>query len=133
LVDGRTVQPLPARSEAADRTVSFLIPENAASIRLVSRRATPVEVWPWLDDPRSLGVAVRGMTLRDRSGETVASADHPALTEGWHAAEYSENAAPWRWTTGDAVLPIVSDGPCLMELTLGTGLTYVDDECRLAT
>jgi antigen 43 len=136
IVDGRTVRPLAARrattGELSDRTVSFLIPEGAASVRLVSRRAAPVEARPWQDDPRILGVAVRCVTLRDRTGETVASADHPALIDGWHAAEFSGDGAPWRWTAGDAVLPIVSDGPCLVEITLATGLTYLDDAGLLA-
>ena len=132
IVDGRTVLPFLTQQEMDSRTVRFVIPEGAASVRLVSRRAAPVEARPWLDDPRPLGVAVRSMMLRDRTGETVAGADHPALTDGWYAPEYTEDGAPWRWTTGDAVLPIVSEGPCLVEITLGSDLTYLDDGDHLA-
>jgi hypothetical protein len=68
--------------------------------------------------------------LRDRTGETVVDADHPSLTDGWHAPERSRDDAPWRWTAGDAALPIAAEGPCALEITLGTGMIYIDD--RLA-
>src|ERR1019366_9276451 len=87
IVDGRTVLPFLTQQEMDSRTVRFVIPEDAASVRLVSRRAAPVEARPWLDDPRLLGVAVRAMMLRDRTGQTVVGADHPALTDGWYAPE----------------------------------------------
>jgi hypothetical protein len=70
--------------------------------------------------------------LRDRTGETVLGADHPALTDGWHAAEYSGDGAAWRWTSGDAMLPILSDGPCLLEIGLSAVMTYAD-EGRIAS
>lgn len=131
MVDGKMVRPLAAQGELTGetigRTVRFVVPEGAASVRLVSRRAAPGETRPWLDDPRLLGVAVRRMTLRDRTGDTVVDADHPALRDGWHAAEYTATGAPWRWTGGDAALPIVSDGPCLLEITLSATMTYADE------
>ena len=126
-VDGKTVRPLLVHGRMGDRMVSFMVPEGAASVRLVSRSAQPAERQPWVDDPRLLGVAVRSMALRDRTGETVLGADHPALTDGWHAAEHAADGAPWRWTGGDAVLPIISDGPCLLEITLSAAATYLDD------
>ena len=36
--------------------------------------------------------------------ETILSADHPALQEGWNDAERS-GAAMWRWTDGAATIP----------------------------
>jgi hypothetical protein len=39
---------------------------------------------------------------------------------------------PWRWTGGDAALPIVSDGPCLLEITLSAVMTYAGTGGRLA-
>ena len=74
-----------------------------------------------------MGVAVRAMVLRDRPGETVLGADHPALTDGWHAVEHSPDGVPWRWSEGNAALPIVSDGPCVLEIDLSETTTYVDE------
>ena len=107
------------RWRSRSQMVRFVVPDGARSVRLVSRSTRPARVGPWLDDPRRLGVAVRSMMLRDRTGRPCSDADHPALTDGWHAAEYAADGAPWRWSDGDAVLPIVSDGPCLLEITLG--------------
>ena len=136
VVDGRTVRPLTSQGDVAGdqsaRKISFVVPDGAVSVRLVSRRAIPVDARPWQDDPRLLGVAVRSLMLRDRTGETVVGADHPALTDGWHAAEYSADGATWRWTRGDADLPIVSNGPCLLEIALGGDMTYIVEEARQA-
>jgi hypothetical protein len=118
-VDGKTLWPL----TAAANTVTFLMPPDARAIRLRSRSAVPRERFPWLDDPRPLGVAVRSFRLRDRSGETVLPADHPALTDGWHAAERQLDGGTWRWSDGDALLPIVADGPCLMTIDLSEPAT----------
>jgi Hint domain len=128
VVDGKTMLPLAARG----RTISFVVPEGAGSVRLVSRSVNPGELRPWLDDPRRLGVAVRSMVLRDRTGETVCDADHPALTDGWHAVEHATDGSAWRWSGGDASLPIVSDGPCVLEVTLSETTTYLESTERLA-
>jgi len=87
---------------------------------------------PWLDDSRRLGIAVRSIVLRDRTGETELGADHPALTNGWHAVEHSPDGVPWRWSEGDAVLPIVSDGPCVIEINLSETTTYLANPEPLA-
>jgi len=108
------------------------MPEGADQVRLVSRSINPGLLRPWLDDQRRLGVAVRSMVLRDRSGETVLGADHPALTDGWHAVEHTPDGAPWRWSEGDAALPIVSDGPCVIEIDLSETTTYLDEPLHLA-
>jgi hypothetical protein len=128
LVDGRMLRPLANQTgQAAGGTVNFVVPEGAASVRLVSRTTIPGVLHPWLDDSRRLGVAVRAMVLRDRTGETVLAADHPALTDGWYAAEHTPGGAPWRWSDGDAVLPLVSDGPCQLGIALSETITYVEE------
>ncbi len=127
-VDGSTVRPFAAGAEVA----RFVVPEGAKSVRLTSRHAARIQTRPWLNDPRRLGVAVRSIRLRDRDGETVLGADHPALTDGWHRAEYSPEGAPWRWTDGDAALPIVSNGPCLLEIALSGATTYTENTGRRA-
>jgi hypothetical protein len=124
MVDGRPVRPL----TGSDQTMTFLMPEGARSVRLMSRAARPDEARPWVDDPRLLGLAVRRFVLRDRGGETVLDADHPALLHGWHSAEHAPDGAPWRWTDGSGELPIAADGPCLMEIAL-CGTTPGDTRC----
>ena len=83
LVDGRILRPITSRAGAAGETVSFVVPEGSGSVRLLSRSTDPALLRPWVDDARHLGVAVRAVVLRDRTGETVVGADHPALTDGW--------------------------------------------------
>ncbi len=123
LVDGRALRPL---GDAAGEVLSSVVPEGAASVRLLSRATIPGLVHPWLDDPRHLGVAVRAMVLRDRGGEIVIGADHPALTDGRHAPEHAPDGTPWRWSDGDAGVPLVSDGPCRLDIVLSETMTYVE-------
>jgi hypothetical protein len=127
MVDGKRLSPLAMR----DQTVSFMIPAGAKSVRLMSRAVIPRTLTPWHDEPRNLGVAIRSVTLRDRTGDIVLPADHPALTAGWHAPEYSDDGAVWRWTDGDATLPIAADGPCAVEIAVSGTTTYRQD-IRLA-
>ena len=124
VVDGTTVRPL----VSTDRTVSFMLPATAKSIRLVSRATRQSALMPWLDDPRTLGVAIRSVTLRDKGGESVLGADHPALRDGWHAAERGADGALWRWSTGNAALPLNSlETPFMVEITLSDTATYIAD------
>jgi hypothetical protein len=122
LVDGRPTRPLTSDGD----TVCFMLPAGARSVHLRSRAARPDILTPWVDDQRKLGIAVRSITLRDRTGETVIGADHPALQKGWHAAERAADGAVWRWSAGDAELPIQSSGPCALEIALGATLLYAD-------
>ena len=124
-VDGAMLHPLATEQRPDGTVIRFILPAGAGSVRLLSRTAAPNTLRPWIDDPRPLGVAVRAVTLRDRTGETVLPADHPALTDGWHPAEQSESGAPWRWSAGDACLPITADGPCVVAITLGETATYL--------
>jgi hypothetical protein len=127
LVDGKRIRPTQTR----DGMASFMVPAGARSVRLVSRSVTPGKLTPWHDDFRSLGVAVRSVTLRDRAAVTVLSADHPALTAGWHAPETAADGTMWRWTDGDAVLPIHGAGAFSVDVAFHTASTY-EHEDRLA-
>ena len=49
---GRTVRPV---SDQNGRYI-FVLPKNAAGVRLFSRAGSPTDGLPWLDDRRSLGV-----------------------------------------------------------------------------
>jgi hypothetical protein len=128
VVDGKIVRPLVTEG----KTVTFMVPGKADSVRLVSRATRPSALTPWLDDPRTLGVAISSVTLRDPSGESVMNADHPSLRNGWHAPEYMADGTFWRWSAGDAVLPFVTSGPCTVEIALSGTTTYIERETRLA-
>jgi hypothetical protein len=128
LVDGAVVRPL----VSTGGKVSFMLPATAKSIRLVSRATRQSTLMPWLDDPRTLGVAIRSVTLRDQAGESVIGADHPGLRDGWHAAERGADGALWRWSAGNAALPIRIAKPCMLEIALSDTATYIADARRLA-
>ncbi len=133
IVDGRPVYPLRFQGAATEETtLRFVVSKGAGCVRLVSRSSTPTETRPWLDDPRRLGVAVSAMTVRDKGGEIVLRADHPALTDGWHAVEQTPDGASWRWTNGDAAIPIVLEDACLLDITLSGALTYIEEDAQLA-
>jgi len=128
MVDGKVVRPLATKG----KMVSFMVPANSRSVRLVSRATRQSALTPWLDDPRTLGVAIRSVTLRDQAGEAVLGADHPALRDGWHAAEHAADGALWRWSAGNAALPVKTSGPCMVEIALSETATYIKGGQRLA-
>ena len=93
LADGMVVTPL---SVVEDRFV-YAVPEGVTALRLVSRSAVPAEIAVNSTDDRRLGIAVEGLQL---DGVTVAL-DDTRLGHGWNEAE-----AGFRWTQGDAALPV---------------------------
>ena len=123
---GQIIRPL---RQVNDR-VMFMIPATAATVRLVSRSSRPSDtVGPFLDDRRSLGVLVGDVTLF-ASRQTINLTTHLSVADlsGWYGLESSL----YRWTDGDAALPlqtgsvfgrepsvlsiqIVSSGPYLMD------------------
>jgi hypothetical protein len=111
LADGAVV---PAQA-VADGCLGFTVPPGTHSLRLVSRSFVPADHRPYVDDWRRLGVAVSVIALRTQTGLQEIAPDHPALTQGWHAAE-REGALLWRWTSGDAVLPFACAEGGILEL-----------------
>ena len=101
-----------------------------AALRIRSRSGAPDQLG-LARDPRSLGVALRRITLRRGAGLRVIEADEPRLTEGFHAFE-ADNG--FRWTDGDAVLPAELfagfDGDIEVELHVGCTAHYVDGAVR---
>ena len=104
----------------------FKLRSPPASLRIVSRSAAPDQLG-LARDPRSLGVALRRITLSRGARLRVVEADDLLLTEGFHAFE-ADNG--FRWTDGDAVLPAALfagfDGAIEVELHVGCTAHYVE-------
>lgn len=90
IVDGNPIRP--TRDGRHDR---FAVPADVHVAQLASRHFVPAQMFPTLDDPRRLGVAITGLNLDGRA----TALDDPRLADGWHSAE-----ASLRWTDGDAGL-----------------------------
>lgn len=123
IVDGRPVKPL----RHGENRYVFTLPAGTSSLHLVSRSGVPSELLPYPNDWRRLGVAIRRIVARDSAGVMEIPADHPALAGGWYQAE-RDGSTMWRWTNGDAVLPItMTDGPGVVEIELGCTTVYPSD------
>ncbi len=84
----------------------FHIPRNARPVRLLSRSSVPAEViGPFVDDRRTLGVAVDKLVLWTGLQDVVVPIGSPGLG-GWHAEEGTH-----RWTNGQAELDLPDAGP----------------------
>ena len=120
LIDGSRLDAV-SRSGAA---YVFRLPALARSVRIVSHAAAPAELG-LARDPRVLGVALRGIVLRQGSWFRTIAVTDPALTEGFHAFEPDIGL---RWTDGDAALPTSLfgelDGPKELVLHVGATTSY---------
>ncbi len=127
MVDGRRIE----ATEVIGRTHRFILPRSARDVRLASRSTAPSRLDGWRDDQRALGVAVRGITAINSQGGASFPADHPALTAGWHTVE-TQGASMWRWTNGDAVLPIqTGDDVTMLEVQVADTATYLVKEAAV--
>ena len=81
---------------------SFNLVKMPSSVRIVSRAAVPQELG-LARDPRSLGVALRSILVRRASKFRVIEMEDPRLVLGFHTFEAGNR---FRWTDGDAVLPV---------------------------
>jgi hypothetical protein len=97
VVAGRTVRPV---VEQADRLI-FALPRDAGEVRLVSGAARPNKARPWIDDRRSLSVAVKDVV----ADQTMIALDGPAFGTGWWDIE-AAGPTSFRWTNGDAKLTL---------------------------
>ncbi len=118
------------RVDAASRSNVWYVFQLAArptAVRIISRACAPQELG-LARDPRSLGVALRQIMVREGLRVRTIEARDELLTEGYHSFEAEEGI---RWTDGDAVVPAsLFDGfPRTLEilLRLGGSTTYVDD------
>jgi hypothetical protein len=119
---GRLYRPL---SVAEGRYV-FFVPRLRGDGRLVSRAAAPCTIAPWVEDRRLLGVMVRRISFRCGDRLSELSMDDPKLTDGWWAAE-NDQTAIWRWSNGDACLPIEGDR-VMIEVWVGATSRYPVEE-----
>ncbi len=100
----------------------FQIPSGARPIRLLSRTTVPAQViGPFVDDRRTLGVAVEKLVLWTGFDETVVPASDLAL-DGWHQAEGNR-----RWTNGMASLDLRTAGEITyLDVHLASTALYPD-------
>jgi len=123
-MNGRTIRPVVTEQH---RRV-FVLPKRTGPIRLLSRSGFPTDKRPWADDWRRLGTSVSRIVWHDREGPHDMPVDHPALDEGWWAVEREEHRL-WRWTNGDALLPLPPDA-AMIEIQFVGGMAYRIGETR---
>lgn len=114
-LDGRRIDPV----EVVGTRRRFLVPRSATTPRLRSSTVAPIDHAGIIGDERLLGVPVWRVVVR--LGETVRelSLDDPAFAQGWHGVE-RDDAHVYRWTNGDALLPISAGGEAFI-LDIETG------------
>jgi hypothetical protein len=117
LVDGHRVD----ATSRSDAWHTFRLAARSVTVRIVSRSGVPQEIG-LARDPRSLGVAVRQILVRQGLRVRTTEATDPRLAAGFHAFEADND---FRWTDGDAPLPAILfegfGGP--MEVVLHIGCT----------
>jgi hypothetical protein len=103
----------------------FTLPRATQSVHLVSRATAPCDVEPWVEDRRTLGLAVATIRLYTPTGMEELAANDPSLTDGWWAPE-TDGSNIWRWTSGDAHLPAISS-VASVEIRLAGETSYLTD------
>ena len=98
IVDGERVDPVDVQGPVR----VFRLLHRPETVRIVSREVVPAELGI-ARDPRSLGVAVRRLAVRQGTKFEVALAQDARLTDGFHAYETKDDQ---RWTDGCATIPI---------------------------
>ena len=113
-------------AEAHGRSWRLRVPPGCVQLRLVSRCWVPAHSSPAERDTRRLGVAIGRLWLDGRA----IGLDSRRLDRGWHAPE-----AQWRWTDGDALLPLDGARSVAFELAM-TGWYWraaePDQRCHIA-
>ena len=122
VADGRRLNP----SERVGDTYVFHLPTVPSALRIASHAAVPAELG-LARDPRSLGVAVRRLVVRQGSRFRTVAAGDVSLTRGFHAFEPDND---FRWTDGDAIVPAAVfagfAGPIEFVLRIGMTGRYLD-------
>ncbi len=120
VVNGQAIRP----TQVLGSRHVFELPPGASELRIVSRRASPADLKPYLDDWRRLGIAVSRIVFHRAGSRTEIGADHPGLVEGWHQPERRDGAV-WRWTSGDARLEVPAGAAgARVEIDVHATITY---------
>jgi len=126
IANGRVLRP----SVVTSNEYAFVLPPDTRSLQLLSRSAAPNMTRPWLEDRRRLGVAIGRISILGPDGDSEPldlAMDHPALSEGWWAAERFDGQIV-RWTTGAATIPIAWQGASVLRLRVVACSTYRLDD-----
>ena len=111
----------------------FRLTRVSDDARLVSRAAVPQEIG-LARDPRSLGVAVRRILVRQGTRSRTLEANDSRLLDGFHAFEADND---FKWSNGDARLPagIFADfvGPLEVVVQVAATIRYADDASKSRT
>jgi hypothetical protein len=97
LVDGHRIE----AAEKQDSVHVFRLTKRPETVHIASREAVPAELG-LARDPRSLGVALRRIAVRQGTKFVVLRADDAGLRDGFHPYESTKDL---RWTDGCATLP----------------------------
>jgi hypothetical protein len=105
----------------------FQLPNPPEGAQLMSRSASPQELG-LARDPRFLGVAVQGITVRQGVRIKRFDMPHSMFGKGFYSFETEEG---FRWTNGEATLPseMFNDfaGPIELLVRVGAIAQYIDD------
>jgi Hint domain len=115
----------------ADGYHVFRLSSPPADARLVSHAVVPQEVG-LARDPRSLGVGVSRIMVRQGTRVRAVQARDASLAEGFHPFE---DAMGFRWTDGDARLPAAAfagfAGPLEVVVQVASTTRYIADPARM--
>jgi fibronectin-binding autotransporter adhesin len=119
MADGRRIAPM---IQQRDRFI-FVLPATCGDVRMCSRHVMANLLKPWAPDDRRLGVMVRRITLQQDAQVLPVALDDPVLERGWWPVE-RQGQAIWRWTDGDAILPLPDGDMYILDITIGDLLAY---------
>ena len=89
------------RCTRREAVYGFRLPARPTSIVVASRAGVPASLGT-VRDPRTLGVALRQVTMRQGARFMLIDADDERLSGGFHGYEPADRL---RWTNGAGVLP----------------------------
>ncbi len=112
-VRGRRIEPM-----RRGNRYRFSLPTGCTEARLHSRASRPCDVDPASTDCRSLGLALVQLCVTGEHGSHVVGVDDAHLAIGFSHVERDEHGWAWRWTQGEAVLPLAAWVGCNETVTL---------------
>jgi hypothetical protein len=128
IVDGKRVDAMDQRGQV----LVFHLSDQPQSVHVASREVVPSE-FGIARDPRSLGVALRRIAVRQGTNCELIEADDSRLAGGFHDYEPTDDL---RWTDGYATLPIAAftrfKGSVEVVLHLAGVTRYPEDGAALA-